>query len=234
MRISDWSSDVCSSDLRHFNIFCHGQRRKQCSTLKQHAPPLANGERLLVRPPYHRLAENLDFPFIGNLKANDRTHQHGFARARSADHTQNLSPAHVEIQMFMHDLIAKTVAQAAHTDRDIIILHRLRDPFLVDSDLFFFRHTQPIQVKKTAKKESSTITRKIACTTAAVVRRPTSSAFPSTCMPWKQPELAMIIPKTGALTNPTYKSVLGTTTRHRWMTDMGGISSETAQRKPPP
>src|SRR3546814_8363626 len=72
--------------------------------------------------------------------------------------------------MFMHDLIAKTVAQAAHTDRDIIILHRLRDPFLVDSDLFFFRHTQPIQVKKTAKKESSTITRKIACTTAAVVR----------------------------------------------------------------
>src|SRR3546814_11638805 len=82
--------------------------------------------------------------------------------------------------MFMHDLIAKTVAQTAHTDRDIIILHRLCDPFLVDSDLFFFRHTQPIQVKKTAKKESSTITRKIACTTAAVVRKPTSSAFPST------------------------------------------------------
>src|SRR3546814_2651853 len=74
------------------------------------------------------------------------------------------------------------------------------------SDLFFFRHTQPIQVKKTAKKESSTITRKIACTTAAVVRRPTSSAFPSTCMPWKQPEMAMIIPKTGAFTNQTYRS----------------------------
>src|SRR3546814_1055472 len=73
--------------------------------------------------------------------------------------------------MFMHDLFAKTVAQAAHADRDVIILHRLRDPFLVDGDLFFFRHTQPIQVKKTAKKESSTITRKIACTTAAVVRR---------------------------------------------------------------
>src|SRR3546814_7514393 len=109
MRISDWSSDVCSSDL---------------------------------------------FPLIGNLKANDRTHQHRFARARSADHTQNLSPAHVEIQMFMHDLIAKTVAQTAHTDRDIIILHRLCDPFLVDIDLFFFRHTQSIQVKKTAKKAS--------------------------------------------------------------------------------
>src|SRR3546814_12987574 len=100
--MSYWSSDVCSSDL--------------CSTLKQHAPTLANGERLLVRPPYHRLAENLDFPFIGNLKANDRTHQHGFARARPADHTQTPSPAHVEIQLFMHDLIAKPLAQAAPTD----------------------------------------------------------------------------------------------------------------------
>src|SRR3546814_20174113 len=139
MRISDWSSDVCSSDL---------------------------------------------FPLIGNLKANDRTHQHRFARARSADHTQNLSPAHVEIQMFMHDLIAKTVAQAAHTDRDIIILHSLSAPFPVDSDLFFFRHTQPIQVNKTAKKKSSTITRKIDCPTAGVVSRPTYSAFTSTCLLW--------------------------------------------------
>src|SRR3546814_12783908 len=91
-----------------------------------------------------------------------------------------------------------------------------------------------LQVKKTAKKESSTITRKIACTTAAVVRRPTSSALPSTCMPWKQPEMAMIIPKTGAFTNPTYKSVIGTTSRNRWMKVMGGISHETEQRKHPP
>src|SRR3546814_6555817 len=62
-------------------------------------------------------------------------------------------------------------------------------------------------------------------------RSPTSSAFPSTCMPWKQPEMAMIIPKTGAFTNPTYKSVIGTTSRNRWMKVMGGISSETAQRR---
>src|SRR3546814_12646637 len=99
------------------------------------------------------------------------------------------------------------------------------------SDLFFFRHTQPIQVKKTAKKESSTITRKIACTTAAVVRKPTSSAFPSTCMPWKQPETAMIIPNTGALINPTYRSVLGTTYRHGRMNVIDGIYSQTPQRK---
>src|SRR3712207_7962839 len=41
--------------------------------------------------------------------------------------------------------------------------------------------SQPIEVKKTAKKASSTTTRKIAWTTAEVVRRPTDSALPSTC-----------------------------------------------------
>src|SRR3546814_7118634 len=184
---------------------------------------------MIRRPPRSTRTDTL-FPYTTLFRS--RTHQHGFARARSADHTQNLSPAHVEIQMFMHDLIAKTVAQAAHTDRDIIILHRLRDPFLVDSDLFFFRHTQPIQVKKTANKESSTITRKIACTTAAVVRRPTSSAFPSTCIPCTQPVMAMLIPKTGALTTPTSRSVIGTSAHNLWVTRKGGICCETGQRNP--
>ena len=45
-------------------------------------------------------------------------------------------------------------------------------------------HSQPTDVKKTAKKASSTMTRKMPCTTAVVVRRPTSSAFPLTCRPW--------------------------------------------------
>src|SRR3546814_11259792 len=89
-----------------------------------------------------------------------------------------------------------------------------------------------LQVKKTAKKESSTITRKIACTTAAVVRRPTSSAFPSTCMPWKQPEMAMLIPKTGAFTNHTYKYVIGTTPRTRWLKVLGGTTRAPAQEQP--
>lgn len=41
----------------------------------------------------------------------------------------------------------------------------------------------PTSVKNTAKKASSTITAKIADTTAIVVRRPTSSESPRTCMP---------------------------------------------------
>ena len=44
-------------------------------------------------------------------------------------------------------------------------------------------HAQPTLVKNTAKNASSTITVKIANTTALVVLRPTSSEFPSTFMP---------------------------------------------------
>src|SRR4051794_39948726 len=43
-------------------------------------------------------------------------------------------------------------------------------------DRFNRHHIQPIDEKNTANTASSTITRKIACTTEAVVRRPTSSA----------------------------------------------------------
>ena len=59
----------------------------------------------------------------------------------------------------------------------------------LDDGLRFPAHSQPISVKKTAKKASRTMTRKIAWTTAVVVLRPTSSAFDSTCMPWKQPAM---------------------------------------------
>src|SRR3546814_12455086 len=76
----------------------------------------------------------------------------------------------------------------AHVDRDVEFLgaHRVggRD-LLPDFLLFLFvRHQfHPIDEKKTAKKASSTMTRKMAATTAEVVRRPTSSAFWRTCIP---------------------------------------------------
>ncbi len=101
--------------------------------------------------------------------------------------TQYLAAAHVEVETVMHELI---VAEAIDQTPD------------GDDDFFAVAHFQPIQVKNTAKMESTTITRKIACTTAEVVRRPTSSALPRTCRPWKQPAMAMMRPKTGALMRP--------------------------------
>ena len=61
------------------------------------------------------------------------------------------------------------------------------------------------------------MTRKIDCTTAVVVREPTSSLLPSTCMPWKQPASAMMKPKTGALMSAIQRSVIGMTSCSRWM-----------------
>src|SRR3546814_8816396 len=113
MRISDWSSDVCSSDL-------------------------------------------------------DRAHTNRVSGARASDHPENLAAADIEIEILMDDLFAEAVLQAANADdRFTTVGHQIH----------------PIQVKKTAKNASSTITRKIACTTALVVRRPTCSASDSTSMP---------------------------------------------------
>ena len=44
----------------------------------------------------------------------------------------------------------------------------------------------------------------------------------------------MISPNTGALISPTHRSVIGTTSRMRWMKVTGGISSDTQQNSPPP
>src|SRR3546814_8112336 len=119
----------------------------------------------------------------------------------------------------MDDLFAEAVLQAANADdRFTTVGHQIH----------------PIQVKKTAKNASSTITRKIACTTALVVRRPTCSASDSTSMPWKQPAIAMIAPNTGALTSPTSRSVIGTTSRRRWTKVTDGMPSDTQHSNPPP
>ncbi len=95
----------------------------------------------------------------------------------------------------MHDLVAEAVGQpldhdgkfAVEPGRNVVRLAlRLGDQFLGAVVRVDVRRHQfhPISVKNTAKKASSTMTMKIACTTASVVRRPTSSALPDTCMPW--------------------------------------------------
>ena len=61
------------------------------------------------------------------------------------------------------------------------------DAASLGGDLFFdaiLAHPQATSVKNTAKKASSTMTRKIAWTTAIVVLSPTCSESPLTCMPW--------------------------------------------------
>ncbi len=105
----------------------------------------------------------MDFAFFGCLKADDRPHQHRFARAGAADDAQYFALADVEVEIFVDDLIAEAVLEPSHGDSDIALLDRLVDTRLFGGSFFFLSHQfHPSQVKKTAKKASITITRKIA------------------------------------------------------------------------
>ena len=89
----------------------------------------------------------------------------------AADHAEDLAALQGEVEPFVDDLVAERVLEAADLDDRVAVFRTVA-------------HSQPISVKKTAKKASSTMTRKMPWTTAVVVRWPTSSAFPSTCRPW--------------------------------------------------
>ena len=95
----------------------------------------------------------------------------------------------------MDHLITEGIAQAFDADREIpskrfgnvdqfLVNRVLLGDGLLGRHVVCGHHPHPTLVKNTAKNASSTITMKIAMTTAEVVRRPTSSAFPSTCSPW--------------------------------------------------
>src|SRR3546814_6915302 len=101
MRISDWSSDVCSSDLirvepriifaqRNLNILGDAQRRKQRAPLEHHAPAPAQVARFLfIGDRVERLAIDFDFTLGRRLQPDDRAHQHRLA-GRSEEHTSEL------------------------------------------------------------------------------------------------------------------------------------------------
>ena len=153
---------------RHCDVFRDSQRRKQRPALKQYPPAAADiglPARLAIQlAPGDRLAKHCDFALCRVLQPDDRAQQHRLASARSADHAQDLAALHREVQPAMDPMLAKAVAQPPDADCRLA-------------------HIQPTCEKNTAKNASSTITMKIAWTTAWVVRRPTSSELPRTCMP---------------------------------------------------
>src|SRR3546814_18519677 len=89
--------------------------------------------------------------------------------------------------------------------------------------LSIHRHT-PSTENNTDSIASTTLTRKIASTTARVVRRPTDSALFETCMPSKQPTTAMMPANNGALTRPTNR--LGASTESwSWVKNRPNVMS---------
>src|SRR3546814_11389525 len=97
MRISDWSSDVCSSDLARLDV-----RTRQ----SEHGPVqigiLAAGELRVESGP--ELQQGGDAPVDGDLarawrqRAADQLQERGLAGAVSPDDADRLAPMDVEVQ----------------------------------------------------------------------------------------------------------------------------------------
>src|SRR6185437_15044961 len=103
---------------------------------------------------------------VGPAQAEDGSQQHRLAGAGAADHAQDFSAVDVEVQVFVHDLFAELAAQAAHLDQRVTRFGGCGDGH------------QFISMKNSAAMASTTITRKIDCTTLEVVRSPTDCALP--------------------------------------------------------
>ncbi len=106
------------------------------------------------------LAEHADLPGVGGLQADDRAQKHRLAGAGATDHAENLAAADVEAEVLVDDLLAERIAEVPDRDDDLRLRIGMR--ILMDMMVVGGAHIQPISVKKTAKKASRTMTRKIA------------------------------------------------------------------------
>src|SRR3982075_1343029 len=127
------------------------------------------------------------------MKAGKRLEQNRFARPRSTGNADDFAGQDVEADLVMHHLLAEAVDDASRGENRLAVLLRSRAHM-------------PSFSNRMENNASSTITTKIALTTARVVSPPTLSADPRTLSPCMQPITAIRKPKTGALKRPTNKS----------------------------
>src|ERR1700722_18625492 len=100
---------------------------------------------------------------IGPAQSEDGTQQYRLAGARAADDAEHLSFEHLHVDAVVHQLLAEAVDHAAHLQQRA--------------------HQMSSSMNSTANKASTRITKKIDCTTASVVSRPSSRDDPCTRMP---------------------------------------------------
>ena len=135
----------------------------------------------------NRAAQYLYMSLTRGLQPDDGAHQDRLTRARSADHAQNFTALYLQRQIVVNAEIAELINQPFDYNRVFAAIQFGNEVGCIVLDfidqIVAVRHAQPNSVKNTAKNASSTMTAKIACTTAIVVRLPTSSEFPSTCIP---------------------------------------------------
>ncbi len=104
-----------------------------------------------------------DHARVGALQAQDTPEQYGLAGAGSPDDAEHLILMNLHVERFVHDLRAEAVDESVNLEDGV--------PQMSSS------------MKSTAKIASARMTRKMACTTATVVSRPSCRDEPRTCMP---------------------------------------------------
>src|SRR5438477_2230051 len=203
---------------RQHDVLRHRKRGKQRALLKQHAD-----ERSLLRGTdlVDCLAVDENLAAIWPMQAGERLEQDRFARPRAAGDAEDFPAQDIETDLVVHFLAAEPVDDVPRRQNGLgmrlgVGAHR------------------PSFSKRMENNASSTITTKIALTTARVVSRPTLSAEPLTLSPCMQPMMAIRKPKTGALTRPTKRSLPSTAWCTRSMYCSGDTCSSELEIIAPP
>src|SRR4029079_7961441 len=123
------------------------QGREQRAVLEQYAPAAASVLRFVLAAIDHVFAEDFDLALFACLQADDRAKKHRLPSARATYDSEDIAAADGEVEAVMNDLVLGRGSAAADRDERLTILGLLG-------------HPQPIELKKTANTESSTITRK--------------------------------------------------------------------------
>src|SRR5882757_3420356 len=204
---------------RQLHVLGHGQGTDQCAVLEGHAialhqtVPVRDRQALHIPPvQFHAAAPGVHQPEY-------RSQQHRLPGSGAAHHAEYFVLPHFHVQSIVHHLRAEAIVQAAHPN------HRIE---------IGVEHQKLICTNNTANSASARITMNMDCTTATVVRRPSSRAESRTCMPRYVPTMAMRMANTGALTKPAQNVVGDSDSRKRAVNCGSGMCRLMSDRRPPP
>ena len=108
---------------RQADIFLDRQRAEQATMLEHDAPALAQGKRLIVSELVEVHAEHPDSAGVRALQQDHLAQQGRFAGAAATDQREYFRPAHLEIEFFMHDMLAIARRYLADLDHRRVVLH---------------------------------------------------------------------------------------------------------------
>ena len=98
----------------------HREVREQRAVLEHDAPALLDLGAFLVVQVFETFAEDLDAAFGKILEAGNGAQQDRLATARRADDADDLAPADVEIEMFVHDMRAERRLEVPDADDEVV------------------------------------------------------------------------------------------------------------------